>query len=135
MTIFVDSESTSVSVTEGEAVRVCARLQGAADFDIPASFHTRPIAESALAGVDYATSEQLLEFPAMSEQLQCVEVQSLDDAVVERNEAFEVQLAIAERPDMKIALGTSSTVTVTIVDNDCEFLIAKTASCDCHVTC
>lgn len=121
MTLFVDSDSVSVSVTEGESGRVCARLLGVADFDIPATFHTRPIADSAIAGTDYMTSEQSLVFPAMTEQLQCVEVQSLDDSVVERNEPFEVELVIAEQPDMKIALGASTTITVTILDNDCEF--------------
>lgn len=117
----MDEDSTSVSVTEGEAVRVCARMLGMADFAIPASFHPHPVADSALGGVDYVTAERSLEFPALSDELQCVDIQSLDDTVVETNEVFEVQLAIGERPDMKIALGARSTVTVTIVDNDCEF--------------
>ena len=121
VTIVVDEGSTSVSVTEGEAVRVCARMQGTADFVIPASFQPRPIADSALAGVDFATSEQLLEFPALSDDLQCVEIQSLDDTVVENEEMFEVQLATTEQPDGKITLGANTLVTVTIVDNDCEF--------------
>ena len=129
VTVVVDEASISVSVTEGESVRVCARMLGTADFPIQASFRPRPIADSAIAGVDFDGSEQLLEFPALSTELQCMEVRSLDDTIVERAEQFEVQLNV-EHPDTRVALGNSSTVTITIIDNDCESSMA----CDCHVT-
>ncbi len=125
VTIIVGEGSTHVSVTEGEAVRVCARMLGMADFPISASFQPRPVADSAVGGVDYVSSEHLLVFPALSQGFQCVEVQSLEDMVVETDEVFEVELVTASHPlNSKIALGGSSTVTVTILDNDCEFFVA-----------
>lgn len=120
--VLVDEASRNVSVTEGEAVRICARMLGRADFSIPASFQPQAIPDSAEGGVDFVTMQKQISFPAKT-TLQCVDILTIDNSIVERREEFEVELSITERSDMKVTLGSNSTVVVTIVDNDCKFRI------------
>ena len=90
-----------------------------ADFPIPASFLPHAFNNSAEADVDFRTTEQALNFPALSAELQCVNVLTIEDNVVERGEEFWVELTLPEVENSKIALG-SSEVLVSIVDDDCK---------------
>lgn len=126
----MDEAYRNISVTEGETVSVCAHMLGMADFVIPASFRPYSVNDSAEGDVDFVTAEQQFHFPAHNVALQCVDVHTVDDDVVEREEEFEVELIIPEQDNMKIALG-NSVVFVRIVDNDCEFECDKCAG---HVT-
>lgn len=119
VTVLVDEASRNVSVSEGEAVSICARTLGRADFVISASFQTYAIPGSALAE-DFSMAPQQFNFPANSAALQCVSVQTTDNSIVERDEQFWVQLAIAGSDNDKVSLGTHVSVNVTINDNDCE---------------
>lgn len=120
MTVLVDDASRNISVTEGESVRICAQMLGRADFPISASFQPQALPGSAEGDVDFSTTEQPLDFPALSTQ-ECVTIHTIDDSIVEGGEEFLVELAIAGHHDTRVQLGASSIVTVTIVDNDCEF--------------
>ena len=120
MTIIIDEASRNPRVTEGEAIHVCARMIGRADFVVNASFRPMPAAGSALVGVDYVGSEQEFQFPANGIVPICVEIPTLEDSIVEREEVFEVELTISQHEDMKIVLEENATLTATIVDNDCE---------------
>ena len=120
VSIVVDEAFRNVTVTEGGAVRICARILGRADFIIPASFQPSVLPASASVGQDFSNDALHFQFPANSAALQCIEVQTVDDNVVEGSEAFQVHLAMAESRNAKVALGLHVTAHVTIIDNDCE---------------
>lgn len=122
MTILVDEATRNVSVTEGEAVPICAWTIGRADFTISASLQPLTVPGSALADDDFATEIQQLHFPASSAEPQCASIQTTDNSILERNEEFLVQLALIEGQNSKISLGAQTTANVTINDDDCECL-------------
>lgn len=119
----MDEASRNVSVAEGEAVRVCARMLGTADFTIHASLRPRALPDSAEAGMDFLVSEQDLSFPPDESPLQCVLIPTQDDQVVETEEEFQVELLLPERDDGKIRHGNATTVLIRIIDDDCEYII------------
>lgn len=134
VTVVVDEASSNVFASEGDAVHLCARMMGRADFVVSASFQPYAIPGSALAGDDFAMDPQELQFPANSADQQCVDIQTADDSVVEGPEEFGVRLEINGNENPKISLGARTSVNITISDNDCEFPhSADHMSCDDHV--
>lgn len=119
VTVLVDQVSSNISVTEGDAASLCARILGTADFPISAYFLPHAINDSAVGGVDFETAERLLSFPAHSTGLQCVDLPTVEDSVVERGEELWAELVLPEQASPEVALG-SSVVSLTILDDDCE---------------
>ena len=119
----MDEASLNVTVTEGESIRVCARMLGQANFPVSGSFQPVPVLDSAQA-IDFSTTAQHFSFPANSTGVQCVNIHTTEDSIVERPENFEVELSITGlEQETRVSLGENSTLRVTIVDNDCEQLL------------
>ncbi len=107
-------------MTEGEEVQICARMLNRANFPVTASFQTL-VTESARDIFDFVSVEQEIEFPPKTIGPQCVTIQTVEDSTVERAEIFEVRLSVPE--EMSVTPGENmTTATVTIMDNDCEFI-------------
>lgn len=119
MTVLVDEDSRNVSVVEGQAVCVCTRTLGRADFIIRASFQPLVVSGSALPNEDFVTDLQQLQFPANSDALQCVDIQTTGNDVVEGREEFQVQLGV-ESDNTGVTLGAAALASVSIIDNNCK---------------
>ena len=104
-------------MTEGESIQICVQIEGRANFVIDATLQPVGMPGSAQAGADFTVNNQLVRFPALSSAHQCVQVQTMDDGTVERDEEFRLKLTLDESE--RVILGDSQFISVTILDNDC----------------
>ena len=112
-------EELAVEVREGDRVaRVCATMQGSADFPISAVFMTT--ADSAVSPGDYNSTPIEVEFPARDSSPRCADVPIVDDQILEYTESFNVSLALSSPQHERIELGNTTVTVVTIIDNDCK---------------
>ncbi len=102
------------------SVRICARLEGEADFDINALLQT--FSGSAVASDDYVSSFSSITFPAHSTDSQCADFAIIDDNFLENSEEFVVELRIISSTS-QVTAGVNRTMTVVISDNDCEWIV------------
>ena len=117
--VTLEVQDTEVEVSEGEGVaRVCATMQGRADFPIRAVFTTA--AGTATSADDYMDTPVEVVFPALDNSPRCADIPITDDSVLEFVEMFSVHLAISSPHHSKVNVGNSTVVTVTIIDDDCK---------------
>ena len=72
-----------------------------------------------LTGDDFTLESAVINFPA-GETTASVTVTTIDDAVAELTESFEVTLS---NPSQGLAIGADNTASVTIIDNDSNFYL------------
>lgn len=105
--------ASTVRVIEGDTASVEVRLDRA--LETPVTVRLEATADTATAGDDYTDPATTVEFPAGTTS-RTVEVATIDDDVEESEESFRLELSDASGA----ALGSPSSMTVTIVDNDGE---------------
>lgn len=103
-------------------VRVCATLDGEADFDVNAQLQSFPV--SALASDDYVTNIFTITFPARSTGVQCADFTIIDDDILENPEEFVVELRVIASTS-QVRASANRTMTVVISDNDCKYLLVS----------
>ncbi|MET0753771.1 MAG: Calx-beta domain-containing protein [Pyrinomonadaceae bacterium] len=114
-TVSVNESAASISLT-------VTRTGGSAS-DVFVNYATQN--GTAISPGDYSSSSGTLNFGA-SETSKTITIPIIDDATVEGNESFTANLS---SPTSGAVLGTPSTVTVTIIDNDvCAYSISSASS-------
>ena len=105
-------ESTSYSVGEGATVRVCVTTESG-QLERSIQFSVASIPDSAEENSDYSPVALILTLLS-GENHTCFSVETLDDDVVEREEAFTIVL----RSQDKAVIVSTNTIIINIHDSD-----------------
>jgi len=106
-------ELDSVSVSEGNTVRVKLRREGSSEGSASVRYYT--VEGSAKAGSDFAATSSEVMWSSGSSAVQQITVATIEDSVHEPAESFAIVLAA---PTGGATLGRMSTVFATIEDDD-----------------
>jgi hypothetical protein len=112
--------SAGYSVGEGDGT-VTVTINRAGSTVGPASVHFASADGTATAGADYTAVDQTVSFAA-GETTKTVSVPVIDDSLVEGNETVQLSLTNASAD---ATLGSPSSATLTIVDNDRAFALSS----------
>ncbi|MEZ4868340.1 MAG: M4 family metallopeptidase [Caldilineaceae bacterium] len=103
--------ATTLQVSEGAPQPLTAVIDRANPY-APVQVRYTTVAESATAGVDYLATTGIVTIPAGAASVE-IPLQIVDDARIESDERFQVQLSAVLGAQLE-----SSTATITIVDDD-----------------